>query len=86
MRRVTDMKLVEARDQARNQLESMENTLNKVRKELKELELKSPEYKDQWIERYNEERRKGGLPDFIPAEDLFDEYEKITLDELSKET
>ena len=85
MRRVTEMKLVESRDKIKEQLNSIQGTLNKVRQELKQLELKSPEYKDQWIDRYNEERKKGGLPDFIPAEDLFDEYEKVTLEELPEQ-
>jgi len=82
MRRVTEMKLVEARDKLKVQLETMKGTLQKVRIELKKLELEHAEYKDQWIDRYNEERKKGGLPDFIPAEDLFDEYEGETLESL----
>lgn len=85
MRRVTEMRLTESRDKQRNQLEALEETLRKVRKELKTLEQTHSEYKDQWIERYNEERRKGGIPDFIPSEKLFDEYESLKLEDLSKD-
>ena len=76
MRRVTDMRLTESRDNTRKQLESTETTIEKVRRELKLLEANHPDYCENWLERYNEERHKGGLPDFKPAEDLFEEYEK----------
>lgn len=82
MRRVTAMRLVESRDNAREQLKSTEKIIRKVCKELKRLELDHSDYTGKWIERYNEERHKGGLPDFKPAEDLFDEYENIHFDNL----
>lgn len=83
MRRVTEMRLTEARDKMQKQLEGMQETIKSVRTELKKLDRSHLEYINQWIDVYNEERKKGGIPPFRPAEDLFDEYEKFTLPEES---
>lgn len=89
MRRVTANKLMETRDSTRLQLETMEKTLRKVRKELKRLEIDHPEYIDEWVERYNVERRKAGVPDYVPVEDQVREHEDTifeTLDDSEEES
>lgn len=68
MRRVTEKTLIESRERQINQLESTHATIRKVQLELKDLEEKYPEYIDQWVDRYNEERAKAGIPNYVPSE------------------
>ena len=82
MRRVTELRLMEAREQQIKQIHSIKKTLRKVQKELKRLECEHPEYKDKWIDRYNEERRKGGIPDYVPSEEQMQEHEDAHFDNL----
>ncbi len=56
---------------------------------IKKLEVKHPEYNDMWIDRYNEERKTVGFPEFIPRRDQFKELEQhvsntldLSIDEL----
>jgi len=81
MRRVTEKTLIESRDRQINQLESTHQILYKVRKELKKLEIDHPDYIDKWIDRYNEERHKAGIPDFVPSEELEIDHSKA-IDEI----
>ena len=74
MRRVTEKTLMESRDRQINQLESSKKTLKKVQKELKKLEQGHSEYIDQWIDKYNIERRKAGIPDYVPSEEQEEEH------------
>lgn len=82
MRRVTEMKLVEARGIKEKELNGIKKNILKVRKELKNLEEKYQDYSDKWIDLYNEERAKGGIPAFIPGEDQFEEFENSKLEEI----
>jgi len=85
MKRVTDMTLVENQKRLKMQLENIEEKLVEIRVDLKTLELDHPEYKEEWVDCYNAERRKGGINDFIPREDQFDEYESQSLEELKEQ-
>lgn len=82
MRMVTEVRLIETRDKQIDQVSSIKKTIIKVQKELKRLELEHPEYKDQWIDRYNEERRKAGVPDYIPSEDQMKEHDDAEFSDL----
>lgn len=84
MRRVTEMKLTEEIANRLKQIETLRTTNEKVRAELYELEKKHSEYEKEWLECYNVERRKAGIPDFIPAADQFNEYDAFRA--RSKET
>ncbi len=78
MRRVTDMRLTEAVETVSKSLARNISVQDECRAELKDLERRFPEYKNEWIETYNVERRKAGLPDFVPREDKFKDYENWT--------
>jgi len=82
MRRVTELRLMEARDNQLRQIESIKKTLRKVQKETKRLERDHPEYEDQWVDCYNEERRKAGVPDYVPSEDQDREHAEAVFDNL----
>ena len=86
MRRVTEMKLTEELDNMRRKIENTLKIRNKVWKELRALEYDHKDYVNEWLERYNEERRKGGIPDFKPSERQFDDYEKTTLHNIVDES
>jgi len=78
MRRVTEMKLCEEMARLKNQMDSVTSTHISVLKELKRLERDNPSYNGEWVDRYNEERRKSGIPDYIPAEAELRAYESYT--------
>jgi len=82
MRRVTNNVLGESIQRQINQLESTKKIRRKVQKELKRIEIDHPEYNDQWVERYNEERRKGGCPDYVPSEEQLEEHNNLKFDNL----
>ena len=74
MRRVTENVLMESYDRQLAQFESTKKILHKVRVELKKLEVSNPEYIDQWIDRYDEERKKAGIPNYVPSEEQEDRH------------
>lgn len=74
MRRVTEVKLQEAIETQKRQIATMEEKIVEVQKELKRLEISHPNYIDEWIDRYNEERRKAGIPDYVPSDDQLESY------------
>lgn len=76
MKRVTEMRLIEAREHKTKLLEDIHKNIVDTRKILADLEFHNPEYNEEWINRYNEERAKTGIPAFKPGEDQFEEYEK----------
>ena len=84
MKRVTEMRLTEACEINRKKLVKTEHNQHKIRLELKHLERGNPQYKEEWVECYNQERKKSGIFAYVPGEDEFDEYEKITAEELEK--
>jgi hypothetical protein len=77
MRRVTAMRLEENIIAKRAELERLEKILyEKVYAELIALEKEYPEYEDQWIKCFDEERAKSGISPFVPSATQFDEYNK----------
>lgn len=85
LKRNTEMKLREMLDMHTKKVKEIESKLGTQMIILKEMELDHPEYKDKWIDRLNEERKKSGWGDFVPAENQFEIYDKLSLESL-KET
>jgi hypothetical protein len=50
--------------------------------ELRQLEVDHPEYEKVWLDVYNEVRIEAYLDKYIPDEDQFNDYAKVTLNEL----
>lgn len=67
MKMVTWLRLHETIEQHRKKLQDLEGKLVETRKILHDLDSKHPEYNEAWIDTYNIERRKGGIPDYIPG-------------------
>lgn len=86
MHRVTEWRLTERRDVQEKLLKKAKDKLLEIRRELKEIEVEHPEYADEWIDCYNEERAKAGIAPHIPGEDDFKEYEETTLEYLRSVT
>lgn len=82
MKRITDMRLTEAYQAAFRKIDEMQKKIGEQRIILKTLEKNHPEYTDQWVDVYNEQRKKSGLNYFIPGETQFEEYEHDTLESL----
>ena len=74
MRRVTHLKLFEDIQNRENKLSEMREKKDQVLKELYELDGKFPQYKDIWVDIYNKERRKAGIPDFLVPPDVDQDY------------
>ena len=84
MRRVTELKLCEDIDIKERAIARSKKMVKTVRRALKRIEEKYSDYADQWIDRYNEERKKGGVPDYVPSSTQFQEYDSLTLEELGE--
>jgi len=78
MKRVTENKLNEAVKAQKRTLENTKLNLKKVRTELKLLEKNNTDHLENWIDCYNMERRKAGIPDYIPSEEEFTAYQNFT--------
>lgn len=76
MRMITSLRLREERSRLLKQLSSIDTNITKVNKELLGLERTNPQYKDEWVECYNIERRKSGIPDFCPDEEFIKYHEE----------
>lgn len=74
MKKVTENTLMDRRDHIMEQLKSVNENLAKTQLELYNLSSFNPEYEEDWIDCYNTERRKGGLPDFVPSQKQTDEH------------
>nr|QBK86290.1 MAG: uncharacterized protein LCMAC102_00850 [Marseillevirus LCMAC102] len=88
MRRVTELRLGETIEYKLREVESLRKTLRKVQKELKRIEGDCGDYKNEWLNCYNVERRKTGIPDYVPSEEQIREYEDVcfeTLDDSDEE-
>ena len=77
MRMVTLIRLREEKDRLIKQLSSIDVNLDKVNHDLFNLEKSHPNYNDDWIECYNIERRKSGIPDFCPDSEIAKYREEI---------
>jgi len=76
MRMVTSLRLKEEYDRLEKQLSGMKVTMNKVHKELSDIESKYNSYKDDWVECYNIERQKSGIPDFCPSLEFLEYHQE----------
>jgi hypothetical protein len=74
MRMVTELRLIEELERQQRQIQGVKDNIEKVRNELAELESTHPSYIEDWVECYNIERRKSGIPDFCPSEDFMSEH------------
>jgi hypothetical protein len=84
MKRVTEMRLTEAYQIAMRKLKELENSMIETHITLRTLEINQPDYSQQWIDVYNRERSKTSLPNFIPSEKQFEQYESTSLAELTE--
>lgn len=82
MKRVTELRLQEKRDELLRTVEGIKASILKVQRESKTIELTHPEYVDQWVDCYNEERRKSHVPDYVPSEEYENEHAQIKFDDL----
>jgi len=82
MKRVTEMTLMETFKAQKAKMELMDKKIAEQRIILKRLEKLHPEYKTEWFEEYDQERKKAGITPFIPGSNQFDEYEAANLEEL----
>lgn len=74
MKMVVWLRLQETIALERKKLKDLESKLTGVRTTLGELDDKHPGYADQWVDNYNVERRKAGIPDHIPSQADMEEY------------
>lgn len=82
MKRVTEMRLDESYQIQLIKLEELKKKRDEQRIIVKKLEKMYPSYSDEWLNVYNDERKKTSLPKFIPGETQFVDYNRVTLDEL----
>ena len=74
MKMVVWIRIQENIEQLRNQIASLEGKLEGTRDTLRNLDAKHPEYQGSWIDNYNIERRKSGIPDHVPTQRELDRY------------
>jgi len=82
MKRVTEMTLMETFKAQKSKMELMDKKIGEQRIILKRLENLHPEYKTDWFNEFNNERKKSGISAFIPGDKQFDEYDASKLEEL----
>jgi len=77
MKRVTELRLMETRDAYVKNVDSIKEKLEMTQKELYKLSLANPQYEEAWIDCYNEERKKAGIPNYVPSEEQIVEHDKV---------
>jgi len=85
MKRVTEMRIVEAVEIAERKLKELYNTLAETHMILHILDEKNPEYKNEWIDNYNFERSKTSIQPFVPSSKQFELFENSNLEKLREE-
>lgn len=70
MRMVTSIRLREEKIRLTKQLSDIEINVDKVNRDLYKLEKTHPEYKEEWVDCYNIERKKSGIMVFVPDEEF----------------
>lgn len=89
MRMVTSIRLREEKIRLMKQLSDIDINVDKVNRDLYNLEKIHSEYKNEWVDCYNIERRKSGIPDFQPDEGFInyhiDHLKKLELNDNSGE-
>jgi len=81
-KRVTETKLFEAVEIQKRKLKELEDKLIETYILCKKLEVKNSDFKDRWVNRYNEELAKTSSPLFTPISSQTDVYEKHSLEDL----
>lgn len=79
MKMVAWLRLHENIEQLRAKQEDLTKKWKSTRKLLFDLETKHPEYAKVWLDRYNEERRKTKIPDYIPSPAEDELYQKVIM-------
>lgn len=74
LKRVAWMRILEREAVIKKDLEKIQKVKSETRKTLVDLDSKFPKYATQWIDNYNTERRKSGIPDYIPSAESEKEY------------
>jgi hypothetical protein len=74
MKMVVWLRLQETILLERKKLKDLEDKLCGVRSTLSELDQKHPSYSESWVDNYNVERRKAGIPDHVPSKLDMEEY------------
>lgn len=67
-------------DRMIDQVRSLQEKRKELRKLLADLDKEHPTYTNEWIEHVNVERRKAGLPDYIPSENEQELYISALVD------
>ena len=67
MKMVVWIRLQEHIDVLRNQITQIEGKIETARGVLRDLDIAHPDYRLGWIDNYNVERRKAGIPDYTPT-------------------
>lgn len=76
MKMVTVIRLMETREAYKKNFATIEENLEKVEKEVYKLTKANPNYVNEWIDCYNDERSKGGVPNYVPDDDQMKEHEE----------
>ena len=82
MKRNTEKVLSETLEIERERIKKTEDKLAEQRIICKRLEAKFPSYADEWLDCFNKERMSKGIPEFIPGENQFLEYDSVSLENL----
>jgi hypothetical protein len=67
MRQVTIMNIKRYISEGEEKLRKLQEDLDKIVVELEDLDVKHPEYQEQWVQLYNEKREKVGMAAYDPA-------------------
>ena len=76
MKMVVWLRLQETIVLERKKLRDLEAKLVGIRSTLADLDNSHPSHAENWINNYNVERRKAGIPDYLPSELELEEYKK----------
>lgn len=74
MKMVVWLRLQETIALEKKKLRDLENKLVGIREILADLDVTHPSHFTDWVDNYNVERRKAGIPDYIPSELEMQEY------------
>lgn len=86
MERVVDNSITREIEKYNTILEKLRNRRRLLWRVIKKIESLQPEHRDNWIEKYNNERVMKKLPPYIPSENAFVELESAEFDDLEEFT
>lgn len=76
MKRVTELRLTEKIEELKENIKKITSKRMEVWKILEDLEKHFNNYEEEWLDVYNKERAKTGIPEYVPSEKQFEDYEK----------